>query len=198
MKRLWAVAALSTVFTALPQVSANAATFVFKSELTGGQEVPPIDVPALGSAASLLRGTPESWTFESTIKYANLSGPPEAMHFHGGIRGTLGPHLHTIVNLPQSTTGTIDDVWSSTEIESPAERADTFEAFFEDKYYFNLHTAAFPAGEIRGQVEPVPEPSSVVGTLAFAALGAGSALKLRRKSKKFNRIAPDPTAAMPK
>ncbi len=188
MKRLWTVAVLGAFFTALPQVAASAATFAFSSILTGGQETPPVPTSALGSASSLLIGTPNEWTFESTIKYANLSGSPAAGHIHEGFRGVAGDIEHELASLPQSTSGTIEDVWSSSEIESPAERADTFEDFFAGEYYFNLHTANFPAGEIRGQIEPVPEPSSVLGTLAFGALGAGSLLIKRKKLKKFNGV----------
>lgn len=42
--------------------------------------------------------------------------------------------------------------------------------------YFNLHTAANPPGEIRGNLAPVPEPASVVVVLSGLAL-----LALRRR-----------------
>ena len=44
-------------------------------------------------------------------------------------------------------------------------------------WYLNLHTSAFPGGEIRGQVIPIPEPSGLM------LLGGGLALlaALRRR-----------------
>jgi hypothetical protein len=46
--------------------------------------------------------------------------------------------------------------------------------------YFNIHSTNFPAGEIRGFLHPVPEPS----TLGLAALGLlGLAFYRRRKAR---------------
>ena len=42
----------------------------------------------------------------------------------------------------------------------------------------NIHDSNFPGGEIRGQLEPVPEPGAV--TLLGLSL-AGAAWRLRRK-----------------
>jgi hypothetical protein len=32
----------------------------------------------------------------------------------------------------------------------------------DGKTYVNIHTGAFPGGEIRGFLQPVPEPSSII------------------------------------
>ena len=43
--------------------------------------------------------------------------------------------------------------------------------------YFNIHTTNFPGGEIRGNIAPVPEPSSLV----LVALGMSCFIARRRK-----------------
>jgi hypothetical protein len=49
------------------------------------------------------------------------------------------------------------------------------QGMFDDKAYLNVHSEAFPGGEIRGFLHPVPEPTTLLllgGGLSAAALRA--------------------------
>jgi CHRD domain/PEP-CTERM motif len=48
----------------------------------------------------------------------------------------------------------------------------------DDMAYFNIHTTAFPNGEVRAFLAPVPEPASIV--LALAGLSALALVRRRR------------------
>lgn len=48
------------------------------------------------------------------------------------------------------------------------------------KAYLNIHTSLFPGGEIRGFLDPVPEPSTLL--LAGAALASLTLLRRRRQA----------------
>ena len=47
--------------------------------------------------------------------------------------------------------------------------------------YFNIHTQAFPGGEIRGQLQPIPEPATLI-LLGTGVAGIAAKVRKRRKS----------------
>jgi hypothetical protein len=57
-------------------------------------------------------------------------------------------------------------------------------ALEDGKAYLNIHTTAFPSGEIRGFLTPVPEPGTLVlAGLAATKLRAGSISRLRHQHR---------------
>jgi hypothetical protein len=76
------------------------------------------------------------------VSYSGLSGPATAAHFHGpaevGKNAGVAVPIAGIANSPAEGSATLTD----------AQAAD----LLAGKLYVNIHTAANPGGEIRGQV----------------------------------------------
>ena len=54
------------------------------------------------------------------------------------------------------------------------------QAAADGKAYFNIHTSAFPGGEIRGFLQPVPEPGSSIVLLGIGVAGLVARRQRRR------------------
>ncbi len=136
--RLTCAAALAGTF-ALP-LPALAEVVNYGAQLAGSSEVPPNDSAGTGSVEATY--DTESKAFSWTITYSGLTGDATAAHFHGPADATANAPpvvpLEGSLASPISGSATLDD----------AQAAD-LEA---GRWYFNLHTAQHPDGEIRGQV----------------------------------------------
>jgi hypothetical protein len=110
----------------------------FKADLKGASEVPPTDSAATGTAeVNVDTATKEvKWT----IQFSGLTGDATAAHFHGPAAAgeNAGPAVD-ISGKIESGSATLTD----------AQLAD----LQAGKLYINIHSAKFPDGEIRGQVE---------------------------------------------
>jgi len=134
---LGVIALAALLATATP---ALAGVDSFKSELNGSNEVPPNDSKATGSIVATYDGSTKKFAY--TITYSGLSGPATVAHFHGpaapGANG--GPEL-MIPGRPSSPI--------KGEAMLNAAQATDLE---KGLWYLNIHTAAHPTGEIRGQL----------------------------------------------
>ena len=126
-----------------------------KSSLSGGHAIAELSFDVNGS-------------LKYDIVATNLTGPITMAHFHLGTAGVNnGLVLFTIC---KNCTNDIEGVW-------PGARS-YFEALASAGIYINLHTAAFPGGEIRGQALVPADPrlravveldaTDAANTLAYA------------------------------
>ena len=109
------------------------------NRLAASQEVPPVSSPGTGSVVTTLDKSTR--TLRWSVTHSGLSGPVTAGHFHG----PAAAGANAGVALP--FTGTASPIEGSAVL-TEAQMAD----LVAGKWYANLHTAANPGGEIRGQV----------------------------------------------
>ena len=122
-KPLLAGLAIAAILVSAPVF---AETLSFKADLKGATEVPPADSPAKKL----------SWT----VSYSGLTGEATAAHFHGP--AVAGENAGPVVDI----SGAIES--------GSADLTDQQLADLQTgKWYLNVHSAKFPDGEIRGQVE---------------------------------------------
>jgi hypothetical protein len=127
----------------------QSATYV--AALTGGREVPSVVTPASGSATFTLTGS----TVAYTISASGFTTALTVGHVCIGGSGVVGPVIVSFTIASQTgavATGSID---LSTPITfgNITISGDSLRTLFETgQAYVNLHTTAFPGGEIRGQI----------------------------------------------
>lgn len=107
--------------------------------LSGRNEVPPTASGGSGSAKVEIDGNVLKWS----VTYEGTTGPVSAGHFHGP--AAAGANAGVVVPFAGSMASPITGSATLTA----AQLADLKAGL----YYINLHTAANPGGELRGQVK---------------------------------------------
>jgi hypothetical protein len=136
---IWNVVTASAL--AFVSIAAHAATITLKADLKSSAEVPPKASDGKGTLTATLNT--ETNEFKYHVEFSGLTGPVVAAHFHGpAAEGTNAkpqvPIKASPIASPLDGTATL----------TPEQAKD----LLDGKWYFNLHTAANPGGEIRGQV----------------------------------------------
>ena len=114
------------------------------ARLSVANEVPPASSNGSGTLSANLdkKTSVLSWT----VTYSGLSGPVTGAHFHGPAK--MGQNA--AVALPFA--GSLESPIRGTATLTPAQ----MDAVMNGNWYLNLHTAAHPNGEIRGQIALYP------------------------------------------
>lgn len=140
---LVAALAVSMMFSA---ATAQAEKIKFTSAITGTAEVPPNDSAATGIAEATL--DTEAKTVTWTYTHDGLSGDMTAAHIHGPATATEAVGL---------VVDTMTDTMAGSATITDAQAADLTSGM----YFFNIHTAKFPNGEIRGQLVVAKQISAI-------------------------------------
>ncbi|MDH4124488.1 MAG: CHRD domain-containing protein [Gammaproteobacteria bacterium] len=113
--------------------------------MSGGQEV-----PANASAASAIAASTVDLATGTITLHVNATGVDDATasHIHLGFAGTNGG-----VQIGLSKDAGNPGHWSVVGAQLDAARMMSYQ---DGQLYVNLHTPAFPGGEIRGQIAPPP------------------------------------------
>jgi hypothetical protein len=121
--------------------------------LDGDQEQTPVAGSGSGNGWVVI-STDES-TVTYYVAYSDLTGPAVAAHIHTGAAGTSGGVILPLTAAPSPMLGTLTSA-DFTASGSVATFADAIAAIRAGTTYFNVHTAANPSGEIRGQIGGLP------------------------------------------
>lgn len=110
------------------------------ARLSGASEVPAVMTDATGIVEASLGSGTNVLTWK--ITYSGLSGPATGAHFHGP--AMAGQNAGVVVPISAPLASPI----SGSATLTPAQAAD----LSAGRWYVNLHTAANPNGEVRGQM----------------------------------------------
>jgi CHRD domain len=136
--RLITIAMIALALVAPPAV---ADTTIFTADLNGTSQVAPTDSKAKGKGNFLYDDTSKKLTW--TITYWGLSDKAKAAHFHG----------------PASEGANADKMITVSPLQRPIKGAaipteEQVKALTGGDMYFDVHSAKYPDGEIRGQLKP--------------------------------------------
>jgi hypothetical protein len=191
MKRLLCVSA----FVFLLSGVSYAAPITFAGTLSGANENPPTGSPGTGSA--IVGYDPATHLLSVDVVFSGLEAGTTASHIHCCVLphgdATVATTVPTFAGFPLGvTSGTYINTLDLTLASSfnPAfvtanggtlagAEAALATGLEDGMAYLNIHTTAFPGGEIRAFLEPVPEPGSVM----LAIIGLAGLLVMRRTGR---------------
>jgi hypothetical protein len=144
-------------------------TSFVRARLSSFQEVPTLSTPGTGEFRGKINGAETELAYE--LEYSGLVGEVRQAHIHLGARATNGGIMiwlcGTATNPGPAGTpvcpqpdGTVKGTATAANVIGPAGQgvspgafADALRALRAGAAYANVHSTAFPPGEIRGQIQ---------------------------------------------
>ena len=148
--------ALAGLFVLTAATQAQAQTFTWTANLSGGNEVPGVVTGSAGTATVTWNTATKTGTYR--VDVYNLPVGATASHIHAGANGVAGP---VVVNFTVTAGISNDFGFSGTfgcsdVVPRAAQGINSCEDFEQmmmlDNGYANVHSTANPGGEIRGQL----------------------------------------------
>jgi hypothetical protein len=138
------LAAGATVILTLAAQPAAAEMFTYRIPLSPANQVPPVTTGATGTADLTYDTVTRVVTWN--IAHSGLSAAPTAAHFHGP--ATAVQNAPVIVTFMPPLASPFRGMATLTPEQATQ--------FLGGNWYINIHTPAYPAGELRGQVPKRP------------------------------------------
>jgi hypothetical protein len=175
---------------------AKADQLAFTATLTGSQEVPPTGSPGTGTALVTLDTVTNLMTVN--VSFTGLLSPTTASHIHccapAGTSALVATAVPTFPGFPLGvTSGTYLQTFDLTLASSynpafitahggtvAAAEAAFIAGLISGQSYLNIHTATFGGGEIRGQLQAVPEPMTLLLLTTGICAAAGTVRRYRK------------------
>ena len=131
--------AAATVITGCGTMSTSSNMVAFSTALSGANEVPAKTTAGMGTVDAVLNK--DTNLLKWKVNYSGLSGAATAGHFHGP--AAAGANAGVALAWPSQASGS-----EGSATLTAAQAAD----LMGGRWYANVHTAANPGGEIRGQM----------------------------------------------
>ena len=137
----------------------------FSATLAGWQQAPPNTTTGTGTGTALLSAAEDQISVD--LSFSGLTGAPNAAHIHGpaDVGANAGVLFDFSGVVPAATSGSIPT-------QTFAISAAQVTQLKAGQFYFNIHTAAFGGGEIRGQILLAPQRRFVTSLTGAAQVPA--------------------------
>ncbi|MBC8029575.1 MAG: PQQ-dependent sugar dehydrogenase [Pyrinomonadaceae bacterium] len=132
-------------------------SLLFTANLNGAQEVPPTASAGTGAATLLL--SPDEKTARLSLNFSGISGTQTDAHIHGP--APAGSTASALFPLPLGQLSDFEITLTPTQVQD----------LKSGLFYINVHSATFPTGDIRGQLQTSASASAV--QFAASKLGVG-------------------------